>query len=66
MKVSDFKLLSTLPEEFDYELFFHSESSIWVIGKSGQSVVSFLLKDSKFLPINFGKERTNNAPVNEK
>jgi len=50
MKVSDFNLLSTLPEEYDYELF---NDNKMVIGKQHQTIIGFLIKDNKLLPITF-------------
>ena len=52
MKVSDFKLLSTLPDQYDYELFTH-QSELMVIGKIHQTIVGFFIKDNKLVPINF-------------
>lgn len=53
MKVSDFKLLSTLPELYDYSLFEDHNGSTMVIGKNHQNVIGFRIINDKLRPIRF-------------
>jgi hypothetical protein len=55
MKVSDFKLLSTLPEEYDYDLFTINNEQT-VIGKQHQTIIGFIIRNNKLVPINFTSE----------
>lgn len=56
MKVNDFKLLSTLPVEFDYELFPQGEDGILVIGKQHQTIIGFLMKNNELSQVRFEKQ----------
>lgn len=51
MKVNDFKLLATLPEEYDYELFPQLEGRILIIGRlensSKASIVGYMLENNE-------------------
>ncbi len=55
MKASDFKLLSTLPDEYDYELFTLNNEPA-VIGKRHQTIIGFMIRADKLVPINFTTE----------
>jgi hypothetical protein len=58
MKVNDFKLLATLPEEYDYEIFPQQGGIILVIGKQHQVIIGFLVHENELKPIK--NERTRN------
>ena len=60
MKVSDFKLLTTLPEEYDYE-FFTLNNRQAVIGKQHQTIIGFYIHENKLTTINFSSEPTNRS-----
>ena len=52
MKPSQFKLLATLPEGFDYEIMtFNGHKA--VVGKNGQSIIGFFIREDKLVPIDF-------------
>jgi hypothetical protein len=50
MKVRDFKVIATLPEEYEYRLF-EQDDGILVIGAQHQSVIAFRVKDGELLPL---------------
>ncbi len=52
MKPKQFKLLTTLPEDYDYELFKLNDEPI-VIGKQQESIIGFFIKEDKLVPIDF-------------
>jgi len=52
MKVSDFKLLSTLPEEYDYELFKLNNETM-AFGTLHQTVIGFVIRDNRLISVNF-------------
>jgi len=56
MKVNDFKLLATLPEEYDYEIFPQGDHQL-IIGKKHATIVGFLLVNEKLHSVKFD-ERT--------
>jgi len=51
MKISDFKLLCELPEEYEYEIFTQSEGNYLVIGKKDSAIIGFYMQDKKLIPI---------------
>ena len=53
MKASDFKLLATLPDLYDYSIFEDHNGSTMVIGKNHQSVIGFRIIEDKLRPIRF-------------
>jgi len=46
MKVNDFKLLATLPEEYDYEIFKQPEGLL-VIGRCFSTIIAFTISNDK-------------------
>jgi hypothetical protein len=52
MTVDDFKLLSTLPEKYDYDIFTHGDG-LMVIGKCFQTIIGFYIREDKLVPIRF-------------
>lgn len=52
MKVSDFKLLATLPEEYDYELYNHNKNLL-IVGRLGQHALIHYISNGKLSPISF-------------
>lgn len=53
MKVSDFQLLATLPDLYDYSLFEDHNGNTMVIGKNHQTVIGFRIIKDELLPIRF-------------
>lgn len=53
MKVSDFRLIATLPDSYDYELFNDGKGHIMVLGKTGQEVIGFRIINEELRPISF-------------
>lgn len=67
MKVSDFKLLSTLPEEYDYQIFEHGNNGdILVIGKQNQNIIGFLVHENELKLIKFGSDNVGAFNANFK
>ncbi len=56
MKISDFKLLCELPEEYEYEVFPHLEGNYLVIGKKDRTIIGFYMRDKKLIPISMTDE----------
>lgn len=56
MKVSDFKLLVTLPELYDYSIFEDGDNRMMVIGKNHQTVIGFRIINDELRPIKFQVE----------
>lgn len=51
MKTSDFKLLSTLPKEFDYGLFDQLDNGILVVGKKNRTIIAFRLHGDRLISV---------------
>lgn len=56
MKVSDFKLLAELPEEYDYEIFTQGFDGYLIIGKLHHTIIGFLLKENQLNQVQFETE----------
>lgn len=52
MKVNDFKLLTALPEEYDYELMIINDKQA-VIGTLNRTIIGFFIRNNKLIPIKF-------------
>lgn len=53
MKIKDFRLIATLPDSYDYELFNDGKGNIMVLGKNGQEVIGFRIIDDELRSIRF-------------
>lgn len=61
MKVSEFSLLATLPNEYDYSIFEDFNGSTMIIGKNHQTIIGFRIIDDKLHPIKFECEPEYNG-----
>lgn len=52
MKASDFKLLATLPDLYEYTIFEDHNEEVMVVGKNYQSVIVYKIINDELRPIN--------------
>ena len=53
MKVDDFRLIATLPDQYDYELFNDGQGNIMILGKNGREVIGWRIIKDELRPIDF-------------
>ena len=53
MKTSDFKLIATLPDAYDYEFFNDGNGNIMILGKNGREVIGWRIVKNELIPIDF-------------
>jgi hypothetical protein len=56
MKVSDFKLLATMPDEYDYETF-NWDGCVTAIGKKHQTIIGFRIENNELIQIRFENKK---------
>lgn len=53
MKVSDFKLLTTLPDGYDYSIVEDNNNNILILGKNYQTVIGLRIIKNELRPVVF-------------
>lgn len=51
MKVSDFKLLATLPDGYDYRIYPHANNDLLIVGNKGSNYIFYVIATNKLFPL---------------